>query len=441
MHLSKPQTDNERTSSDVTQAYDRPHRFIARLGRAAVLALALAPLLPAGPAVLGGAAQAQGLFSPVIQINDSVITQYEVNQRARFLVLLGAPGDPEKTALKQLTDERLQLQAAKQLGMSATPEQVIAGQEEFAGRANLSREAFLQGLAQQGVGEETFRDFVTAGLLWREVVRTRFGASASVTEADIDRELGDAKPVPQGLRLLYSEIILPYQTEEERAQVFALARELSQLTSVDRFSAAARQYSAAPSRENGGQVDWANARDMQPGIVQLLLPLAPGQVTEMIQLPGAVALLQLRSIGDGVPPTATGSDVEYMLYQIPGGRSPEALAQAAKISADVTSCHDLFELNRREKGDPARLKHFTGSINEVPKDIALELGRLDPGETSAAITRGSNLGLLMLCKRGNPLPEGVSRDQVREALINRQLQQLAEGYLAELRDSAAIRRP
>lgn len=422
---------------------DRPHRSLARLGRAAVLALALAPLAGAVTALppFTQAAEAQGLFSPVVQINGKPITRFEVDQRARFLSLLGAPGDPQEEALERLIEERLQLYAAERLGISVTPEQIMAGQEEFAGRANMTREVFVSQLAAQGVSEESFRDFVRAGLLWREVVRTKFRGVASVSEADIDRELGDTKPDASSLRFLYSELILPFQTEAEHAQALALARQIRANSSVEAFSAAARQYSAAPSRDNGGQQPWVNAKDMQPGLVQLLLPLAPGQVSDIISLPGALALLQLRAIGDGLPPVGRGSEVEYMLYHIPGAGSPAALAEAARVQAGIGTCNELFELNRKQKGDVSRVEQFSGSISDVPTDIALELGHMDPGEFSTAIRRGGNLALLMLCKRGNPLPEGVSRDQVRDTLMNRQLQQLAEGYLAELRDSADIRRP
>src|SRR5690606_18993821 len=181
------------------------------------------------------------------------------------------PGIPAEEARDRLIEERLQMQAAKAMGITLTEEQIAAGQDEFAGRANMDRRTFIQALGQAGIGEETFRDFVIAGLLWREVIRQKFLGQVNVTEADVDRELSEAQPSAAGLRLLYSEIILPGDTPESRAQAQELAAQLSKITSIEAFSAAARDYSAAPSAGNGGQVDWVAARDMQPGLVQMLI--------------------------------------------------------------------------------------------------------------------------------------------------------------------------
>jgi peptidyl-prolyl cis-trans isomerase SurA len=47
----------------------------------------------------------------------------------------------------------------------------------------------------------------------------------------------------------------------------------------------------------------------------------------------------------------------------------------------------------------------------------------------------------MLCGREETQEEEVSRDQVRERVINQKLEGMAEGYLEELRSAAIIREP
>ncbi|MEM9970456.1 MAG: SurA N-terminal domain-containing protein, partial [Pseudomonadota bacterium] len=118
--------------------------------------------------LMATAAQAQNRFAPIIQVGDSVVTRYELDQRTRFLALLNAPGDPRNIAREQLINEAIQLTAARDLGIVPSPEAIEAGLQEFAGRANLTAEEFTQALGQNGVEAETFRDFVTAGVAWRE---------------------------------------------------------------------------------------------------------------------------------------------------------------------------------------------------------------------------------------------------------------------------------
>ncbi|MEC8574946.1 MAG: peptidylprolyl isomerase, partial [Pseudomonadota bacterium] len=85
--------------------------FISRLTRTAS-AVALAAALLFQPAV----GSAQGLFSPAVTVNDSVVTNYELQQRARFLALLREPGDPLEKAREDLIEDRLKLEVLAQAG-------------------------------------------------------------------------------------------------------------------------------------------------------------------------------------------------------------------------------------------------------------------------------------------------------------------------------------
>ena len=401
-----------------------PFRLLSAL---AVLALSLTQ------------AMAQGLFDPVVQINDKVVTRYEVDQRAQFLSLLRAPGNPTEEALERLIEERLQVDAATRAGLGVTPEQVVAGQEEFAARANLSREEFIQALDAAGVAEPTFRDFVTAGLLWREVVRTRFGPRTQVSEAEIDRALAVTAPRPGGIRLLFSEIILPADTPAAKATSERRAAEIAQYTSFEQFAQAARTFSVSPSRARGGRLDWVEAANIQPGLAQVLLGLAPGQVTNPLPIPNAIALFQLREVEDGLAPPPEPLTVDYAVYYLPGGRNAATLADASRISAEADTCNDLFDIARGQP--PERLERVSAEMAEIPADIALELAKLDDGEISTGLSRGGNLALVMLCSRRIPLPEAVTRVDVRRRLVDQRLNAYADAYLAELRADAIIRTP
>ena len=383
--------------------------------------------------VLTGPALAQDLFAPRLYVNDRVITEYEVAQRALFLRALRAPGNPEDEALKALIQDRLQRTEAERLGLTLTDQEVLQGMEEFAGRANLSAEALVAELGKAGIAGESFRDFVAAGLLWRKVVRARFAGQVAVSESDIDRAL-EAETRPRALRVLVSELVIPAEPGRE-AEAMDLAQRLSDtVTSEGGFAAAARQYSAAPTAGNGGRLDWMPLANLPGAIGAAVLALGPGEVSDPVTVPGAVVLFQLRDVALDQSAEPVAVTVEWAAFLI-----ADDAAEVARIRANADECNDLYGLARGLPAD--RLTISKQPAGELPGDVGLELARLDPGEVSVALARDGFRRLIMLCSREVTREEPITRDRVREVVINQKLEGLAEGYLEELRAAAFIREP
>lgn len=384
-------------------------------------------------AVLAVPGLAQDLFAPRLYVNDRVITEYEVAQRAMFLQVLRAPGNLEEEALKALIEDRLRQTESERLGLKLTDEQVKAGMEEFASRANLTAEGLIAELDKVGISAETYRDFVAAGLLWREAVRARFLGQVPVSDADVDRAL-EASARPRALRVLASELVIPLEPGNEPAGLDLANRLAQEITSEGAFAAAASQYSAAPTAARGGRLDWVPLANLPPAIGQAILALGPGEVSDPVQVPGAVVLFQLRDVARDTAAEPIAVTVEYADFLI-----PDDAAEIARLRAEVDVCKDLYG---QASGLPEdRLTVSKLPMSEVPGDVALELARLDPGEASVALTRSGFRRFLMLCGREATLETPLTRDQVRERVINQKLEGLAAGYLQELRSAAILREP
>ncbi|TCO70484.1 peptidylprolyl isomerase [Rhodovulum euryhalinum] len=406
--------------------------MIRRMGLAAAAALAL---IGAGMA----AAQQGGPFAPRMIVNDKTITNYEVEQRIRFLRLLGNPPEIEKIALEGLVDDRLRVAEASRLGITLEAEQIKAGMEEFAARANLTADQFVTAISQAGVAAETFRDFVEAGLVWREVVRARFGPRAQITEAEIDRALAVTSPqvAAAAAQVLLAEIVLRADSPQLRTEALRQAQQIrASIRDEGDFAAAARQYSVSKTRAEGGRMGWVPLSNLPQALASRVLSLGPGQVSDPVELPNAVALFQLRAIREGGPVSPRAVSVEYARLRIPGG----SLAEAMRLRARADTCDDLYGV---AKGLPEdRLTREVLPVSQVPKDVALELARLDEGEVSYGLSTPDMAVVLMLCGRTPDLGEGtVDRETVRRQLVNQRLGGYAESYLAELRADAIIREP
>ena len=378
---------------------------------------------------------AQNLFAPVAKVNESVVTEFEVQQRQRFLEVLNAPGATREGALTSLIDERLRNEAVAEAGIELTPQGIEDSLAEFASRADLSTEEFTQALGQSGVSRETFRDFVVNSVGWRELVRARYASRVQITDAEINRALGETQG--SGVRVLVSEIIIP-APPQQAARVNALAEQISQSKSTAEFSNYASRYTATASRGRGGRLPWQNLTDLPPSLQPLILNLAPGEVTDPLPIPNAVALFQLRDIEETSVAAPTYSEIEYAAYYIPGGRTEPALAQAAQIRGRIDTCDDLYGI---AKGQPAEvLERVKKAPSDIPQDVAIELSKLDTGEVSTTLTRanGQTLMLLMMCGRTAAANASASREDVTNALRQDRLTGYAEQLLEQLRADARI---
>jgi peptidyl-prolyl cis-trans isomerase SurA len=397
-------------------------------------------------------------FGAYLYVGDRVITNFELEQRARFLSLLRSPGDPIEQAREALIDDKLRMIAAERLGIVLTDEALQAGLEEFAARANLTAEQFIAALGQGGVEAESFRDFVEAGLVWRDVVRGNYAGRVTVTEAEIDRVMAEAAQ-ETSIRLLVSELVLPAPPGQEEAALNRARDIRAGILAGDSFASAARRFSASPTAGSGGQLPWLPLENLPPNLTPLLLGLEPGGVSEPVVVPNAVVLFQVRDIEETVGPAASGVEVEYAEYLIPN--TPEAGAEVARLRAEVQACAELYD---EAQGQPVeQLTVTTAAMGQVPQDVALELAKLDANEASSALTRGGNRVFLMLCSRrpipeppeivldGAPAPEEeaatpeLSEEQEREAirsqLLNQRLAGFADRDLAKLRAETLIREP
>jgi peptidyl-prolyl cis-trans isomerase SurA len=319
----------------------------------------------------------------------------------------------------------VQLAAAEADGVTVEPAAIEAGMAEFAARANLTTEQFVAALAQAGVEETTFRDFVTVGVAWREVVRARFVPLAAVTDAEVDRALATTPPGSED-RVLLSEILLPARSPESRRASLERARRIAgEVDSVEDFADAAHRLSAAPTRAQGGARDWVRVSALPPEVQAEVNRLQPGQVSRPVETEDTVALFFLRERdvpqgGETGVPT-----VDYLVFGVPDGG-------LGRIVAEAQTCDEVLAAARAGRAGPPERR--TTPAAQVPAPVAGVLAGIDVHEI-AALPGG---GAVMLCGRTLGINADAARAEVRGQLLNQQVSAQADQYLAELRARAII---
>ena len=378
--------------------------------------------------VLSNKLAAEGIFDTIISVDRAAITNYELEQRILFFSFLNEPGDTLISSRQSLIDDRLKMAAGSKDGFALTPTELENAMLDFAKNSNQSLGGLLNLLNEGGVDAETFRDYVEVGVVWREVVRKRFGSQSQPTESEIDRALA-AERAEGDISVLLTEIVLPAgpsQLEESRK----IARELAKITSIGSFSEKAKKLSVSSSRDNGGKIPWRNLKDLPNGLRQIIASLRPGQVAKPLEVQNAIVLFQLR-------------DVEEL-----GLKAPEIISMKfAKITGinsvldlatkTVNSCNDLYGLVKLDKD--VVLEMLTQHPDEIEQATALRLNRLDRHEMSIFSDSPDSIGnMIMLCERNYTTSADISRSEVAKNIRAARLTNLAEGYLAELRTNATV---
>ena len=378
--------------------------------------------------VLSNKLAAEGIFDTIISVDRAAITNYELEQRILFFSFLNEPGDTLISSRQSLIDDRLKMAAGRKDGFALTPTELENAMLDFAKNSNQSLSGLLNLLNEGGVDAETFRDYVEVGVVWREVVRKRFGSQSQPTESEIDRALA-AERAEGDISVLLTEIVLPAgpsQLEESRK----IARELAKITSIGSFSEKAKKLSVSSSRDNGGKIPWRNLKDLPNGLRQIIASLRPGQVAKPLEVQNAIVLFQLR-------------DVEEL-----GLKAPEIISMKfAKITGinsvldlatkTVNSCNDLYGLVKLDKD--VVLEMLTQHPDEIEQATALRLNRLDRHEMSIFSDSPDSIGnMIMLCERNYTTSADISRSEVAKNIRAARLTNLAEGYLAELRTNATV---
>jgi peptidyl-prolyl cis-trans isomerase SurA len=386
-----------------------------------IAALVLTALAAAAPA------RAQSPFRPVAQVNDTVITEWQVDQRARFLGLFRTPGDVRQIAIDRLIEEQLQIEAGEAEGITPSDEAIMAGMTEFAGRVNLTVEEFVDAIGRGGVSPEAFRDFVAAGIVWRELVRNRFGPETRPSDEQIDARLLEVG-AEGGTRVLLSEVILPATDPETTAASRARAEEIARITDPVEFAEAARLYSGSPTRHRDGELDWRPLAALPEEVRPAVSGLTPGRASRPIELGNTIGIFFLREREEvrAAPPGDVA--VEYALLTLP---SP---AEAARVAQTAQTCDDLYGPALRLPADA--LRRETQAPSQLPPAVRDAVARLDGDETT--ILPGTSSTVLMLCARKPNTTDPLNRVPVADELALQTLGARANRLLAELRAQATI---
>ena len=372
---------------------------------------------------------AKDKFTPAIQVDDMVITNYEIEQRSAFFELLKFPGNPKKEAENSLIDDRLKIRAAEKLGVILKPGALNYEMEIFAKRANLTIDQFAKRLKKAGIDRITWENYMQVPVIWFETVNRKFASeiSSSISNNNTENQIITGSEI----QVLLTEIIIPVQSGfEEEAD--SKIKDLRKINSIKKFSEAASKYSVAPTRDVGGKVKWQNLSSLPSVVRPLIAGLSAGEVSEPLPIPGGIAIFQLRDLRESGYKKENSEFVEYAEFIFKKNQKTNNL-----LNSNLMVCDDLYSFSKTTKNTELFRKNV--KVRSLTKNIKSILSNLDENEFIFDHTDSATSKLIMVCGRSKK--ETLTQSDVNEinrSYVNKRLLSLANSYLENLRQEARI---
>ncbi len=408
-------------------------RLSARFAAAIVVLVAVA--LPAS---------ASDTLRAAAIVNDEVISELDVKARIRLVaVSSGMQANPERARqlapqiLRNLVNERLQLQEARRLGIEVSDKQIRKGTARIAERNNMSREGFLAALERNGILPGTLIDRVRANIAWQKVLARKVRPQVNIGPDDVN-DVVERRKAQAGQRLLrLREIYLPAE-DGNVAKVRGTAQRLMQeLKKGANFDSMARQFSQAATAATGGDLGWVAPASLPDALAEVAKDMETGRVAGPVRTGNGFYILGLQ---DARRQSAGATTVALKQLRIPlpddadDATRQDVRDRLAALRDKVNGCENAGAvadgLDKVQALDLGEMK-----LGDMPERIRDMVGGLDVGEVSAPIPAGGGLGVVVVCERTTA---GLDREKIRRNLIRQRMERLAQRYLRDLRRQAHI---
>jgi len=130
-------------------------------------------------------AESTNTFKVAVEVNDQIITNYEISQRIKMLETFGAKSVSKKEVINSLINERLYTYSAIELEALPNDSEIDKGLDDFVKRGNLNKKDLLAYLDSRNVSQETLIAYITSGLTQRKVIQKKFVNNIIISQGDV----------------------------------------------------------------------------------------------------------------------------------------------------------------------------------------------------------------------------------------------------------------
>ena len=280
--------------------------------------------MAAAESAVPGWAQEQVLVNRIVaEVNDDIITLYELDLAiAPYIQRVRAMGrsaeeeqkmlyDVREKVLNQIIDNKLTDQEVRRYNISVDEEAIDNTIEEIKKRSRITDQQLRQGLSQDGVTLDEYRQDIKNQILRSRLVNRQIKSKIVITEEDI-QAVYEQNLADYGGERLYRlrQIIIGFEGDEAQAQK-KMEAVLVKFSEGVAFADLAREYSDGPTAADGGFLGEFNIDDLAAAIRGALKGLKAGEHTAIMKTRRGLQVFYIEDIK-----TKAGKTLEEMKPEI-----------------------------------------------------------------------------------------------------------------------------
>jgi peptidyl-prolyl cis-trans isomerase SurA len=113
----------------------------------------------------------------VLIVNGDIITDYDIDQRIKFIALSTHKPAVRQEVIEDLIDEKLKVQVARRYKFELADNEIEQSYADMSRRMRLTTDQLTQSLAQAGVDAATLKARIRSDLTWQAIIRGRYKSS------------------------------------------------------------------------------------------------------------------------------------------------------------------------------------------------------------------------------------------------------------------------
>ena len=212
-------------------------------------------------------------------VNGDPITEFDIDQRTRFLKLSSPKPATRSQVLNELIDEKLKVREGKRWGLEISDSDIDSAYAGMGERMHKNAAELTQDLQKAGVEPTTLKSRIRADIVWQQLVRGRFSASLQPSDKDVELALPKNAENPETTEYTIRPILLlvppgspPTAYESRRKDAESLR---ARFKSCEEGLPAARAIDGAVVREQVVR----NSADLQAELRKVLAAIPVGQLS------------------------------------------------------------------------------------------------------------------------------------------------------------------